>query len=455
MRSFEPSGGACWALSRAASVVVSVADTAANYGKSGQSAVRGAGSQIRRLRACVTSRAHRLLKYPRRDADDDARSAAASARPWRATRRPGLRGELRRPGGRARACRLGGTGADRRPLRDRRAPDLGLRRAHRVARRDGRPGRRSSRPSAIWSSTRPTSTTRMRLPWTFSTFDYPTLCELLFEQCDAEFETATVDGRTGTTVHTDRGDLERAAGRRLPGLAPRPRRQRLPAHRGATVARARGPPGRSARRPRDLDRPRLRPRRLRLELPGPRRGPGRGRLLRSRASTSRTRPSGWRRTSTATPFATRATGSPTSCASDRGRDLLRRRLRRALPAADRRGNPHRVLLRDRLRAGASPGGRRASDARRGAARYAAFSAAPRWHFRWLLRVQRLVPRVPPRLLALALRGMSQRRVRALVVRPLPADRAARIRREAGGRPEPASDEPSRQPPNRSFGSRGG
>jgi digeranylgeranylglycerophospholipid reductase len=54
----------------------------------------------------------------------------------------------------------------------------------------------------------PHVTTWMHLPWTFSTFDYAMLCELLFEQCDAEFETAKVDGRTGTTVHTDRGDLE-------------------------------------------------------------------------------------------------------------------------------------------------------------------------------------------------------------------------------------------------------
>jgi flavin-dependent dehydrogenase len=45
------------------------------------------------------------------------------------------------------------------------------------------------------------------LPWTFSTFDYRTLCRLLFEQCDAEFDTAKVNGRTDTTVHTDRGDL--------------------------------------------------------------------------------------------------------------------------------------------------------------------------------------------------------------------------------------------------------
>src|SRR6266545_4922714 len=53
----------------------------------------------------------------------------------------------------------------------------------------------------------PHITTRMHLPWTFSTFDYPTLCELMFQDCDAEFETAKVDGRTGTTVHTDRGEL--------------------------------------------------------------------------------------------------------------------------------------------------------------------------------------------------------------------------------------------------------
>jgi menaquinone-9 beta-reductase len=46
------------------------------------------------------------------------------------------------------------------------------------------------------------------IPFTFSTFDYPRLCELLWEQCgDAEFETAKVDGRTRDVVHTDRGDL--------------------------------------------------------------------------------------------------------------------------------------------------------------------------------------------------------------------------------------------------------
>src|SRR3954465_1830969 len=53
----------------------------------------------------------------------------------------------------------------------------------------------------------PHADARYRLPWTFSTFDYRTLCEQLDEQNDGSFETAKVNGRTGTTVHTDRGDL--------------------------------------------------------------------------------------------------------------------------------------------------------------------------------------------------------------------------------------------------------
>src|SRR3954453_14936049 len=53
----------------------------------------------------------------------------------------------------------------------------------------------------------PSRSLRWELPFTFSTFDYRTLCALLRAQGDAEFETAKVDGRTGNTVHTDRGDL--------------------------------------------------------------------------------------------------------------------------------------------------------------------------------------------------------------------------------------------------------
>jgi flavin-dependent dehydrogenase len=46
------------------------------------------------------------------------------------------------------------------------------------------------------------------LPFTFSTFDYRELCERMWAQCgDASFDTATVRGRTGSTIHTDRGDV--------------------------------------------------------------------------------------------------------------------------------------------------------------------------------------------------------------------------------------------------------
>jgi menaquinone-9 beta-reductase len=53
----------------------------------------------------------------------------------------------------------------------------------------------------------PHGSARFRLPWSWSSFDYRALCELLFAQTDARFEIAKVEGRTGHTVHTDRGDL--------------------------------------------------------------------------------------------------------------------------------------------------------------------------------------------------------------------------------------------------------
>jgi digeranylgeranylglycerophospholipid reductase len=59
---------------------------------------------------------------------------------------------------------------------------------------------------------------RYRLPWTFSTFDYRELCQLLWRDCDATFETAKVNGRANSgrfaanggraiSVETDRGTI--------------------------------------------------------------------------------------------------------------------------------------------------------------------------------------------------------------------------------------------------------
>jgi flavin-dependent dehydrogenase len=56
----------------------------------------------------------------------------------------------------------------------------------------------------------PHTTVTYGLPWTFSTFDYRTLCGLLADQGRFTFETAKVNGRTAKTVHTDRGDIRAA-----------------------------------------------------------------------------------------------------------------------------------------------------------------------------------------------------------------------------------------------------
>src|SRR3954454_21067844 len=53
----------------------------------------------------------------------------------------------------------------------------------------------------------PHGSARFRLPWSWSSFDYRVLCRELYAQTGARFEIAKVQGRTGTTVHTDRGDL--------------------------------------------------------------------------------------------------------------------------------------------------------------------------------------------------------------------------------------------------------
>jgi flavin-dependent dehydrogenase len=53
----------------------------------------------------------------------------------------------------------------------------------------------------------PYTSVRYDLPWTFSTFDYRTLCSLLAAQSEFQFETAKVDGHSGDVVRTDRGDI--------------------------------------------------------------------------------------------------------------------------------------------------------------------------------------------------------------------------------------------------------
>ena len=217
----------------------------------------------------------------------------------------------------------------------------------------------------------PHGTSRYKLPWTFSTFDYRELCQLLWRDCDATFETAKVNGRAAPAngdgriaVETDRGTIaaplvvDALGWRRM--LADR---RRLPAARRAALARPRGPPRRQLRGPGDLDRPQVRARGLRLVLPRPRRAADRDRLLRPplpRQEDDRRADPGPRQGAERVPG---QLDPPQAAPGDRGRRLLRRRLRRALPAAQRRGDPHRALLRDRPGAGAARRGRGAPEPR--------------------------------------------------------------------------------------------
>ena len=120
----------------------------------------------------------------------------------------------------------------------------------------------------------------------------------------------------------------------------------------------------------------------------------------------------------------------------RGRRLLRRRLRRALPAADRRGHPPRVLLRARARARAARGAQRAPDARGGRSRATAPSApGTAGRTRAMLAAQHLVGRlIGAAPMEATVRAVSRPPPRALDLRALPRDRAAAS--AAGHAPRP-------------------
>jgi flavin-dependent dehydrogenase len=264
----------------------------------------------------------------------------------------------------------------------------------------------------------PHGTNRMRLPWTFSTFDYPALCELMFEQCEAEFETATVKGRADSSstapgtaddlprVETDRGELRAPlvvdclGWRRVLGRGYQP--PEAPLSRGLEVH-----PGGSSNE---------------LEI-----WIDRGYVP---AGYSWSFPAGDEVRVGVGSFDPRfhVKDSTVRLARDLDRDAVRyqgnwipHRLRSSTEdgiffVGDSAGHCLPLTaegIRTAFYFGIACGRelRRAVDglSTREAAleRYRAFSAGHEWHFRWLLRVQRLVPRVPPRLLAAALRGMSR------------------------------------------------
>jgi flavin-dependent dehydrogenase len=264
----------------------------------------------------------------------------------------------------------------------------------------------------------PHATVRFRLPWTFSTFDYRELCAALFEQCEVEFETATVEGRAQTAdgrsrigepiaIETDRGVVSApividAMGwkRVLSGAPYQP--PLAPLSRGLEVH----PHGSGDELEIWIDRDYV--------------------------------PAGYSWSFPAADEVRIGVGSfdpgfhvkePTvRLSADLGRDAVRyqgnwipHKLRSATGdgvfyVGDSAGHCL-PLTAEGIRTAFYFGiacGRELRQVVEGQAdlatalrRYRAFSAAHEWQFRWMLRVQKLVPRVPPRLLAAALRQMER------------------------------------------------
>ena len=148
---------------------------------------------------------------------------------------------------------------------------------------------------------------------------------------------------------------------------------------------------------------------LLLERPGRRRAARGRRLLRAppprQASRRSSWPAGWA-CGRALPG---ELVPPPAPPRRRGRRVLRGRLGGPLLPALGRGHPHRVLLRDRLRPRAACRARRRARARDAGSATATRASAPgtRAPSRRALRLQRLIPALPPRLLTLALRALGR------------------------------------------------
>ena len=225
----------------------------------------------------------------------------------------------------------------------------------------------------------PFRTSRWQLPWSFSTFDYRELCALLWEQAqraDAGVRDRDGDRRAAATPsQTDRGELRAplvvdALGWRrvLSNAKPiQPPRARL--SRGLEVH----PPGTG----RDME--------LWLDAGYVRAGyswsfPAGDEL---RVGVGSFWPSHHVKEPTVRLAgdlglpAARLPGQldpPPAAPGGGGRRLLRRRLGRPLPAADRRGHPHRALLR--ARAAAASCGRCSTEAVRASRRWPATPPSP-------------------------------------------------------------------------------
>ena len=264
----------------------------------------------------------------------------------------------------------------------------------------------------------PHGTSTYPLPWSFSTFDYPELCRLLWAGCDAEFETAKVNGRARSPngdgaihVDTDRGVIssqlvvDALGWRRILANGDGYQPPEAPLSRGLEVH----PGGAGAAMEIWIDR-RYVPAGYGWSFPADdelRIGVGSfdprfhvrdtTELLASDLGRDRVRYQGnW------IPHKLRAAteGGVFFVGDSAGHclPLTAEGIRTALYFGIALGRELRAVL---------DGGQSRADA---SARYAGFSDDHRWKFRWMLRAQRLVPRVPPRLLAPLVRLLGARRL---------------------------------------------
>jgi flavin-dependent dehydrogenase len=263
----------------------------------------------------------------------------------------------------------------------------------------------------------PHGSRRYELPWTFSTFDYRTLCELLWDQCDARFETAKVNGRAAAAngdgviaVETDRGVLsaplvvDALGWRRMLASGDGFQPPDAPLSRGLEVH----PGGSSENLEVWIDR-RYVPAGYGWSFPARdelRIGVGSfdprfhvretTELLAEDLGSERVRYQGnWipHKLRSATEGGVFFVGdSAGHCLP-----LTAEGIRTALYFGVALGRE----LRDAYAGN--------QDRDRAAARYTEFHDAHEWKFRWMLRVQRLVPRIPPRLLGPMIRMLGSKR----------------------------------------------
>jgi len=283
----------------------------------------------------------------------------------------------------------------------------------------------------------PHGSKRYDLPWTFSTFDYRELCELLWRQCDARFETAKVNGRAAPAngdgaiaVETDRGVLsaplvvDALGWRRVLASGDGYQPPDAPLSRGLEVH----PDGSGEDLEIWIDR-RYVPAGYGWSFPA-------RDELRIGVGSFDPR------------FHVRETTE--LLAEDLGRERVRyqgnwipHKLRRATEggvffAGDSAGHCLPLTaegIRTAIYFGIALGRElRAVQAgeqsrEQAAARYASFHDSHGWKFRWMLRAQRLVPRIPPRLLGPLIRLLGNKRFvdwsfgHYLEIAPPPADSA--------------------------------